>query len=207
MLDRQVGNGGWLVRYATASSFDQFERRCVSVFRRAVLGHGMNAVRIREEQPTDHVLIRRLTGLAFKSMPFSDGAEPDIIDRLRAAEDLTISLVAEKASAVVGHVAFSPVAIGHLTAGWYGLGPVSVHPDEQRKGIGSSLIEEGLRRLRQRHAHGCALVGDPDYYSRFGFVSDGNVQYKALPAKFVQWISFGKLHPIGELVFRPAFGD
>lgn len=162
-------------------------------------------MQIREEQPADQRLIYHLTEIAFKPKSFSDGTEPDVIDRLRAAGDLTLSLVAENDTEIVGHVAFSPVVIGQLTEGWYGLGPVAVHPDQQRSGIGSSLIKQGLQMLRARGADGCALIGDPNYYSRFGFVSDGNVQYQELQSKHVQWISFSAVKPIGELVFRPAF--
>lgn len=167
----------------------------------------MNLLKVREEQPTDYVLIHRLTQMAFKPKAFSDGTEADVIDRLRASGDLTLSLVAENDANIVGHVAFSPVIIGHSSAGWYGLGPVSVHPDHQRRGIGSSLINEGLKMLQERRANGCALIGDPNYYSRFGFVSDGKVHYNELDSKHVQWISFGKQTPSGELVFGPAFGS
>ena len=165
----------------------------------------MSLLRIREEQATDYVSIYQLTQIAFKPKAFSDGTEADVIDRLRTSEDLLISLVAQNDTDIVGHVAFSPVVIGSLIAGWYGLGPVSVHPDYQRKGIGSSLIEEGLTMLKKRHADGCALIGDPKYYSRFGFVADGEVQYEDVPSKNVQWLSFGRLRPTGELVFSPAF--
>ena len=163
---------------------------------------------IREEQPADFPLIHRLTEIAFEPMAFSDGSEPGIIDRLRADGDLKLSLVAEDESEsvdVVGHVAFSAVVIGELTKGWYGLGPVTVHPDHQRKGIGGILIKHGLQMLREFNAEGCALIGDPNYYSRFGFVSDGNVQYEDLPDKYVQWMSFGNAKPNGEIVYPPAF--
>ena len=105
----------------------------------------------------------------------------------------------------MGHIAFSPVSIGQHLTGWYGLGPVSVDPEHQRKGIGSALINEGFKKLKERHANGCALIGDPNYYSRFGFLSDGKVQYQDVPGKNVQWISFGEIIPTGELVFCPAF--
>lgn len=160
---------------------------------------------IREERRADCDFIYRITQDAFKSKAFSDGTEADVIDRLRASGDLTLSLVAQNDADVVGHVAFSPVVIGQHTTGWYGLGPVAVHPDHQRKGVGSSLIKEGLKILAARQADGCGLIGDPKYYSRFGFVSDGEVQYKDVPDKNVQWLSFGERRPTGELVFRPAF--
>jgi len=165
----------------------------------------MKIVKIRKEQPTDYASIYRLTQIAFEPKAFSDGTEADVIDRLRASGDLIISLVAQIDTDLVGHVAFSPVVIGQLTVDWYGLGPISVHPDHQLKGIGSSLIQEGFMMLQERQANGCALIGDPKYYSRFGFVSDGKVQYQDVPGENVQWLSFGKQRPTGELMFSPAF--
>lgn len=161
---------------------------------------------IRSEKPEDHHEIHRLTANAFAGLSYSDGTEPAIIDRLRAAGDLTLSLVAMKSDALVGHVAFSPVSIGICTSTWYGLGPVSVRPDLQRTGIGSALIIEGLRILEGMGADGCVLIGDPDYYCRFGFRSDGRIQYRDLPDEYVQWKSFGEQRPEGLLVFSPAFG-
>ncbi len=160
---------------------------------------------IRSERPDEIQEIYRLTTDAFAIMPVSDGSEPAIIDKLRAAGDLTLSLIALKDGVLAGHVAFSPVKIGSVMNGWYGLGPVSVWPGLQRKGIGSALINEGLRILREMGADGCALIGDPNYYCRFGFISDGNVQYEDLPDEYVQWISFDDQHPKGLLVFSPAF--
>jgi len=168
-------------------------------------------VQIREEKPADHATIHYVTKIAFEPKKFSDGTEPDIIDKLRADGDLTLSLVAENDTGIVGHVAFSPVVIGpdsmgKFTHDWYGLGPIAVHPEEQRKGIGSSLVNQGLQMLRKKDASGCALIGDPKYYSRFGFISDGLVRYGDLPAEHVQWLSFDESQPAGELVFCPAFG-
>jgi len=162
-------------------------------------------MQIREEKQADQLLIHHLTKIAFEPKAFSDGTEPDIIDRLRDNGDLTFSLVAVNNNDLIGHVAFSPVVIGPHTSGWYGLGPISVHPDIQRQGIGSSLINHGLDLLRNLNADGCALIGDPNYSSRFGFLSDGKVQYQDFPTEHVQWLSFGDIKPAGELVFSTAF--
>jgi len=162
---------------------------------------------IRQEHPSDIKAIHQLTTDAFAPMNFSDGTEPDIPDRLRASGELTLSLVAIVEDAVVGHAAFSPVKAGSVTSGWYGLGPISVTPSLQRTGIGSALIYEGFKRLKALDALGCALTGNPAYYSRFGFVSDGNLHYGSVPDSHVQWIAFGEDKPQGELIFSAAFGD
>jgi len=162
---------------------------------------------IRRENTTDFRSIHRLTTDAFESVRVSEGREAVIIDNLRADGDLTLSLVALDDSTLVGHIAFSPVQVGNVTYGWYGLGPISVSPVQQRKGIGSALVKKGLSLLRDGGAEGCALIGDPNYYSRFGFKSDGNLQYQNLPEKLVQWVSFKQQRPEGELVFSPAFNS
>ena len=162
---------------------------------------------IRPERESDIRAIRSITDLAFRPMAFSDGSEPAIIDRLRERGDLILSLVAEIDGAVVGHVAFSPASIGDSVGdGWYGLGPVAVEPSRQRTGIGTRLIEEGLRLLRTRGARGVVLIGSADYYPRFGFVVDGRLRYENLPGELVQWLAFGSSPPPpGEIRFSRAF--
>ena len=78
------------------------------------------------------------------SAEISNHTEQFIIEALRSARALTVSLVAEVDGIVVGHIAFSPVTMSDGTSAWYGLGPVSVHPEYQRNGIGKALIQEGL---------------------------------------------------------------
>lgn len=69
----------------------------------------------------------------------------------------------------VGHIAFSPVTISDGSLHWHGLGPASVLPAHQKRGIGKSLVAKGLPLLEAMGSKGCALVGDPGYYQRFGF--------------------------------------
>ena len=162
-------------------------------------------MRIRSEQAGDERAIYDLTVSAFKPMSFSDGAEAPIIDQLRTDGDLTVSLVAIDGDEIVGHLAFSPVTIGGTHGGWYGLGPVSILPHLQRKGIGSKLIRQGLAQMKERGAAGCVLIGSPDYYVRFGFKSDGSLIYGNVSADYVQWLSFGGGTAVGRLRFAPAF--
>ena len=118
---------------------------------------------IRAETDADIAAITDVTVAAFRTHPFSHQTEHLIVNALRAGNALTISLVAEVDGHVVGHIAFSPVTVSDGTRGWYGLGPVSVLPEQQRQGIGSALINEGLSSLKALGARGCALVGDPQY--------------------------------------------
>jgi putative acetyltransferase len=88
---------------------------------------------IRKETISDIEAISEITRAAFRSLQISNHTEQFIIDALRKANALTISLVAEIDGKIVGHIAFSPVTISDGATDWYGLGPVSVLPDCQKK--------------------------------------------------------------------------
>lgn len=156
---------------------------------------------IRAETPSDIDAIYALTQAAFAPMSYSDGTEQDCINALRDDGDLSQSLVAEIDAAIVGHVAFSPVTINGSSDGWYGLGPISVVQHLQKTGIGSTLIHHGLLWLKTQKAKGCVLIGDPNYYFRFGFVSDGNLTYHDIPTEYVQWLGFDGNVASGKLLF------
>ncbi|MBH5321201.1 GNAT family N-acetyltransferase [Aurantiacibacter sediminis] len=161
---------------------------------------------IREEREDDEAAIHSLTAKAFAPMPFSDGSEPAIIDGLRKSGDLALSLVAEDEHRIVGHIAFSPVAISDCSQEWYGLGPVSVALDCQRKGLGSALIERGIADMRAAGARGIVLLGSTEYYPRFGFERDPKLQYPGPPAEnFMRLILQGDV-PAGTVSYAAAFG-
>jgi putative acetyltransferase len=162
-------------------------------------------MQITPERPEDAAAIRALTEAAFKDMPHSSQTEARIIDALRAAGALTLSLVAIEEGVIVGHAAFSPVQIAGALDDWYGLGPVSVRPDRQRSGIGQALIREGLRRLKSAMAAGCVVLGDPAYYGRFGFEADPDLHYGAAPPVYFQRIVLEGPPPKGEVRFHPGF--
>jgi putative acetyltransferase len=162
-------------------------------------------ITIREETVADASAIAEVTVAAFKTLAISNCTEQFIIEALRAANALSISLVAEADGRVVGHVAFSPVTISDGSANWYGLGPVSVLPDYQRRGIGSALILEGLSRLKGIGAHGCCLVGHPDYYRRFGFESIRGLVHAGVPEEVFLALVLAGGTPQGIVEFHEAF--
>lgn len=165
----------------------------------------MTGFTIRPEQPGDESIIHRLTKAAFRDMPFSQGDEQHLIDALRRDGDLALSLVAENAERIVGHIAFSRVAISDGTADWYDLGPVSVWPDLHRQGIGSALIRQGIAELRERGAAGIVLLGSPDYYHRFGFRHEPQLRYPGPPPEYFQCLVLSGDLPEGEVTYAPAF--
>jgi putative acetyltransferase len=137
--------------------------------------------------------------------PFSRQTEHFIVNALRAAGALTISLVAEIDGQVVGHIAFSPIAISDDTTNWYGLGPVSVLPAHQKQGIGKALINEGLSILKGMNAQGCALVGDPEYYKKFGFKNHPEMIHEGVPQEVFLVLPFSEKAPQGIVTFHEAF--
>ena len=166
----------------------------------------MTGILIRPEENRDIEAIRRVTKAAFAPMAYSSQTEAEIIDALRAAGALTISLAAVEAGEVIGHIAFSPVTIDGKDTGWFGLGPISVDPGRQKQGIGSRLMREGLSRLQAMGAKGCVLLGDPGYYRRFGFDTDASLVYEGAPAEYFMRLAFESPVPAGKVSFHEGFG-
>jgi putative acetyltransferase len=160
---------------------------------------------IRDEQPDDIPVISEVTIAAFETMEISNHTEQFIVQALRSANALDISLVAEVDGRVVDHIAFSPVTMSDGTKNWYGLGPVSVHPDFQRQCIGKALIHEGLARLKHIGAKGCCLVGYPQYYRQFGFENVEGLILEGVPQDVFFVLSFDGSIPQGHVMFHEAF--
>lgn len=160
---------------------------------------------IRSETKADVDVITEVTVAAFASMEISHHTEQFIIEALRSAGVLSLSLVAEVDGRVVGHIAFSPVAISDGTKDWYGLGPLSVLPEWQRSGIGKALMQEGLSRLKSLGAKGCCLVGHPGYYRKFGFDNIPELVHLGVPPEVFLALSFDGSTPQGIVAFHEAF--
>jgi len=162
------------------------------------------SMQIRRECPEDATAIRLVTEAVFRGILHSDQTEARIVDALRSAGALTLSLVADQEGEILGHAAFSPVRIEGVSD-WYGLGPVSVAPRRQRTGIGQGLIRCGLDQLRLLKAAGCVVFGEPAYYGRFGFESDPRLFYDGAPPGYFQRLIFEGGAPSGEVKYHPGF--
>ncbi len=160
---------------------------------------------IRNETRSDIKAISEITKAAFEALAVSNQTEQFIIDALRDANVLTISMVAVSGKRVVGHLAFSPVTISDGSPDWYGLGPISVLPELQKQGIGKSMMQEGLARLKSLGAKGCILVGDPGYYERFGFRSPPDMFIEGVPQEYVLALPFVESKASGTVAFHDAF--
>jgi len=162
-------------------------------------------IAIRTETSADIDAITEVTIAAFKTLEISNQTEQFILEALRRANALTVSLVAERDGRVIGHIAFSPVNISDGTQDWYGLGPLSVAPEYQRQGVGKALIREGLSRLKRLDARGCCLVGYPEYYKKFGFNNPAGLVYEGVPPEVFLVLSFDGHTPQGTVTFHEGF--
>lgn len=165
----------------------------------------MNGVMVRPEAASDVTDIRNVNIEAFRDHPVSRQTEHLIVDALRTAGALDVSLVAVHDTRVVGHIAFSTASVGDSLSGWYLLGPVAVLPSLHGQGIGSALVEAGLAELRERGANGCVLVGDPGFYSRFGFTTFPELTYDGVPHEYVLALHFVDNEPAGRIGSHKAF--
>ncbi|MGA4634755.1 GNAT family N-acetyltransferase [Pseudomonas solani] len=160
---------------------------------------------LRHETEADITTIERLTADAFLDAPHSSHTEQFIVNALRRAGQLSVSLVAEKDGERVGHVAVSPVTLSSGAHGWYGLGPISVLPALQGRGIGSHLMHAALAELRAMGAAGCVLLGDPGYYGRFGFAVQPGLELPGVPAEYFQALLLKGEWPVAEVSYHKAF--
>jgi putative acetyltransferase len=159
----------------------------------------------RLEEPRDEAPVRALVERSFADVEHSGQTEHLIVEALRLAGDLSISLVAEREGKVIGHVAFSPVSISNGVAEWFGLGPVAVEQADRQRGVGAALIKRGLDELRSRRANGCVVLGNPGYYQRFGFRHDPALQFEGAPPEYFLALHFTAGEARGVVTYRPAF--
>lgn len=113
--------------------------------------------------------ITEVTRAAFEKEYGSGDGEVKVIDSLRASGDVAVELAALEDGAVIGHAMFSRATVAPATLRVAALGPVCARIDRQKSGIGSALIHEGLAHCKALGFDATVLLGDPDYYKRFGF--------------------------------------
>ena len=160
---------------------------------------------IRPEETSDQATIYDITKRAFLPMPFAAGDEQDLINTLREAGALSLSIVAEIHGKVVGHMALSPATHESGEDHWFGLGPISVEPALQRTGVGRALIAEATAWMKGRHARGCILVGDVNYYTRHGFLPAPAHAPEGEPPEYFMVRPLSGNPPDGRFKFHPAF--
>ncbi len=133
---------------------------------------------IRPETKKDYDAITEINNLAFKRE-----TEGKLVQNLRQNPNFVpeLSLIAEKDNRIIGHILFYPIKINedNLKHDSLALAPMSVHPDYQNKGVGSKLVQEGLKRAQKLGYKSVIVLGHPDYYPRFGFKPASNWNIRA----------------------------
>ena len=168
------------------------------------------SVTIRTERAADVSAIRLVNRAGFET-----GAEADLVDALRERASPIVSLVAEAAGAVVGHIMFSPVTLAErdVDRRLMGLAPMAVLPSVRRRGVGSALVREGLARCKNLDVAAVVVLGHPQYYPRFGFVPASrfglSCEYGVADEAFMALELFvGKLTGVtGTVRYHPAFAE
>jgi putative acetyltransferase len=161
---------------------------------------------IRSEKPADAAAIGNVVAAAFGTQ-----AEAELVARLRDNGDLVLSLVAEDDGVVIGHVAFSRIWIegdGARSQG-IGLAPVAVLPARQRKGVARALIGAGHLRLKTLGEKIVFVLGDPDYYKRFGFSHEVAKPFACVyQGDYLQALRLSNDAPTtGKVIYPRAFAD
>ncbi len=169
-------------------------------------------IKIRPEKDTDHVAIYEVN-----RRTFGQEDEPRLVNNLRKSESYVdgLSLVAEKDGEVVGHILFTKISIEPHQEDFIALSlaPIAVKPEYQRQGIGSKLVNEGLKSCRSRGFNTIIVIGHPKYYPRFGFTlarEKGLESSIPVPdeAFMVLELVSGSLDGIeGNVIFPPEFDE
>lgn len=164
-------------------------------------------LRIRQETPSDIQAIARLNDQAF-----GGAYESALIDRLRAAGLIAVSLVAQDEDDVVGHILLSRLAVtaDERRLNTLALAPMAVVPERQRQGIGTALVRASIDAARTAKADVIVVLGHPDFYPRFGF-SAARAAKLAAPFSGDAFMAL-ELTPgalgdgTGTVTYPPAFG-
>jgi putative acetyltransferase len=163
----------------------------------------VHEIQLRSEQPADIDAIRRLNEAAFPTP-----AEARLVDLLREAGRLTLSVVATTEGQIVGHVAFSPITLDGKEFG-LGLAPLAVDAAYRRHGIGAAIVEHALANCREMGTPLVVVLGEPHYYSRFGFEPASRHclvdEYGGGDAFQALWLDPTQLCPSGTVKYAPEF--
>jgi putative acetyltransferase len=128
-------------------------------------------IEIRDSAPGDIAPLKAVYADAFPD----EDLVPLVVALLKTQKDLVVSLVACVGREVVGHILMNICGIEGRNEKAALLGPLGVVSGWQKKGVGSALIAEALRRVKASGAARVLVLGDPAYYGRFGFRADADV--------------------------------
>ena len=170
----------------------------------------MNDLKIRPELEPDYEVIRNIVAESFSSAPHTDGDEHNLIDRIRKTDDYIpeLSLVAVYDGHIVGHIMMSRIYVEEREA--LALAPLAVLPKLQGKGVGSRLVKEAHKLAMTLGYEFSVVLGDPAYYSRFGYITASTFGVLAPfdvpePYFMVSKLNQNTLIPTGIVKYSKAF--
>ncbi|MDD3043438.1 MAG: N-acetyltransferase [Methanosarcinaceae archaeon] len=146
---------------------------------------------IRKENPNDFEKIYELVKVAFQTANVSAGTEQELVNDLRNSDKYIpeLALIAEEDGRLIGHIMLTKTHITREDEKYETLllAPISVALEYRNKGIGSNLVKHSFTLAKSMGYTSVVLVGDPDYYNRFGFKksSDFGIVYKGIPEEYV----------------------
>lgn len=149
-------------------------------------------MKIRQAQERDHAAIYELVRAAFATAKVSDGTEQDFVRALRRRDTYRpeLELTAEENGQLIGHILLTELPVPGAPENLRALmvAPLCVRLENRSRGLGGRLLQEGGRRAAELGYSALFLVGDPDYYGRYGFqnaVSLGFVNASGVPDQFL----------------------
>lgn len=147
-------------------------------------------IELRLAEPMDYQGIFEAETAAFGRVD-----EARLVERLRANDEVDFECVARAHGLLAGHILFSPLLLSRQDETLRGsaLAPLAVRPEWQKKGVGSALVRMGLEFCASRGIEVVVVVGEPSYYSRFGFDSElGRLLEAPFPYPYLQVIELEK---------------
>ncbi|MDZ7693766.1 MAG: N-acetyltransferase [Balneolaceae bacterium] len=160
---------------------------------------------VRPEKVQDIERINQIIRSAFKEISYSNQKEHLLVSDLRQNNALTLSLVAERDNEILGHIAFSEVTIDDKFMFWYGLAPVSVDPEYQNQGVGSTLIEYWSIQPAKAWFQWLRIGGRTGLLQPFGFQHQNNLTCERVLEEYFLMQSFNEEIPSGRVKYHQLF--
>lgn len=148
---------------------------------------------VRQITVADYSTVYKLIKTAFETAEHRDGDEQDFAVNLRNGDDYIpeLDLVAERDGELIGHIMFTKTYVTTPDGGRYNtlmVAPLAVLLQHRSLGVGSALMKEGLRIAQTMGYQSAFLIGDPNYYQRFGFKLTHlyGISHESFPAEYLQ---------------------
>ncbi|MGB1360658.1 MAG: GNAT family N-acetyltransferase [Alphaproteobacteria bacterium] len=165
-------------------------------------------MKIKQFNKTDLTEVKDVLYKAFLNHPHGDPqrgpTEHLIVESLVNNNNDICSTLAIDNDNIIGFITYSKVSFDNDNGAWVGMGPVAVLPEYQNKGIGKKLIEYTLQIINENY-DGCVVMGDPEYYTRFGFNVVNGLFFEGVPQEYFMAKAFKDIIPQGKVIYNQAF--